>query len=269
MRKDRDRVATNARRCVSQGFVECWPHTAGGHDPQVQSRVPQTFERVQSVDGSDIQANLVDGFIVHQCQQWLQHVRSVPSSTFNQQSLSVQSPHKRRVLQCLDKLFAGSVGETAEVVNDIAVVSCRDNSINPTVFLVAQIAFVGVAFASFESLWCWIVLHDVVVPVQNPDGSIGANFGHDRSTPFVVTGQKVDRAGGCVVGTVTAQHERANKMAGGPADERRFVPPLLWKCASRVQCVPCPGRVAAELIDLPYVFRDGLEQISVCNTSQS
>ena len=81
----------------------------------------------------------------------------------------------------------GCCQEAAEGVQDVFLATRRQQAVDPTMFLVTQIAFVGIALAGHETLRSGIVLDDEVVPVQNPDSAIGAHFRHNRRRPFVVT----------------------------------------------------------------------------------
>ena len=70
-----------------------------------------------------------------------------------------------------------------------------DDAINSSVFFVAQFGFICISLTGFESAWRGIVLHDVVVPVDDPDVSVGSDFRHDRGSPLVVAGEQVERVG--------------------------------------------------------------------------
>lgn len=134
-------------------------------------------------------------------------------------------------------------------------------------FLIAEVAFVGISPAVLEALWCGVMLNDVVVPVDNPDSAVRTNFGHDGRRPFVVAGDEVCGAGGFVAGAIATENERANEVSGGFADEGCFIPPLAGECAGSIERVSGSGGVATKLVNLPDIFGDCLEKVCVGNGS--
>ena len=124
---------------------------------------------------------------------------------------------------------------------------------------ISKIADISATFAGFETLRCRIVLDDVVVPIDHPDGAIWSDLSHDRSGPLIVACQKVDGTGRREVCAVSSKNKRAHKMSRRPTDKGRFVPPLTGKCSGRVEGVTCPGGISTKLIDLPDVFRDWIK----------
>ena len=75
--------------------------------------------------------------------------------------------------------------------------------------LVAQRRLVGSAATGFETLWCRVVLDNVVVPVRYPEGAIRADFSVNGRRPPVVTGQEVSRIVRGEVGSVAVEEEQA------------------------------------------------------------
>src|SRR5262245_7856270 len=128
---------------------------------------------------------------------------------------------------------------------------------------VAQVGFVGSAAAGAEAGGRWIVLHDVVVPVDEPDITVGANFSLNGARPFVVAGYAIPgilRAEACAL---RPQNERGDQMTGGLADKGRAVPVFAGIVAGGVKSVPGGSREAAVPIDLPHIFGNRVEAVAV------
>ena len=91
-----------------------------------------------------------------------------------------------------------------------SVIAVVDDAIDTPVFLVSQLAFVGVALARRKPLRGRIVLNDKVVPVEYPHISVWSDLGHDGSGPFVVARDQVEWASALVARSSSIDHERAN-----------------------------------------------------------
>ena len=122
-----------------------------------------------------------------------------------------------------------------------------------------MLGFVGCADAVAETGGRRVVLDDVVVPVEDPDVAVRADFGHDRRAPFVAAGDEVHRAVRTIAGAIPLEHEHADEVARRLGDERRAIPPLLRIGAGRVDGLAGAGRVGVEVVDLPDFVRDGRE----------
>src|SRR5262249_35148373 len=115
---------------------------------------------------------------------------------------------------------------------------------------------------------CGVVLHDVVVPVDDPYVSIGTDLGHDRRRPFIVAGEQVPRVFGAEAGAVGAEYERRNEVSGRFGDERGTIPILLRIIAGGIQSVAGAGGESAMKIDLANLVRDRLKLVAVRNSAE-
>lgn len=71
-----------------------------------------------------------------------------------------------------------------------------EDAVDSTVFFIAKVGDVCIAATVFEATGCGVVLDNEVVPVDEPEGAIGADLGHDGGGPFVIGGDDVEGVGG-------------------------------------------------------------------------
>ena len=135
--------------------------------------------------------------------------------------------------------------------------------------LVAQFAFISVSFTRLEALGRWVVLDDEVIPIDHPNVSIGADFGHRRSGPFVHTRDQVERARASVASTHSIENIRSNTVTRRFANKRQPVPPLFRIVPGSVKCVASSGCVRTELVHLPNLFGDCGKVRIVCDGWQN
>ena len=210
-----------------------------------------------------------------------QRLNDIVIAIFQHQTLSMSAPEEIRRVQCGQQLFGVGSGQIQRFIRHHRAIvrrlrgefffrCCRiacssvDNSIDSTMFLIAQICFVRVPFACFEANRSRIVLNDEVVPIDHPHITIGSNFGHDRAGPFIVAGQQVPRILRSETGPVFPDHKCGHNMAGRFGHESGSVPVFLRIITSRVKSVTCRSGESAVVVNLPnFAFFQWFEFIAV------
>src|SRR3954447_15066382 len=142
------------------------------------------------------------------------------------------------------------------------------DSVNSSMFLVAERRFVGSTAAGAETPRSWIVLDNKIVPVHQPQRAVGAYFAVDGRCPFVVTGGKAARVVGDEISTAPLEVEEPKQVSGGFSDELRLVPIILWKGPRGVDATARARRVAPMEINLPHLLGDGIKTLAVCDGFQ-
>src|SRR5205814_10492552 len=120
------------------------------------------------------------------------------------------------------------------------------NAINVSVRFVAQRGFVGVPFSASKPSRCGIVLNDIVIPINHPNGAIGPYLGADRCGPFVIAGGEIRGVMRREVRAMGFEKEQAEQVACGFCHELPPVPILLREFARRVDGAARPRSVAPE-----------------------
>ena len=178
---------------------------------------------------------------------------------FDDQPLCVQADLHGRVCELIRTIRFQFIVVLDDRLQVFPTWFVRYDAINAAILRVSQLGFVGCSLARFKTLRRWVVLHNKVVPIEYPDIPIGTNFRHDRSCPFIIAGEQIDRAAGFHTSTITLDNKGTDKLTGWPTDECRTVPPGLWIISSRIQSVASGCGIAAMMIDLPNFFRNRLE----------
>src|SRR6185437_1391698 len=112
-----------------------------------------------------------------------------------------------------------------------------DDAIDTAMFLVAQRRDVSGPLAGRETGRRWIVLDDVVVPVEYPHRAIGTDLGRDGGRPFVGAGQQIETIVCDEVAALFVEFAHGHEMAGRLGDEGHAVPVRLRKLSRRVDGV--------------------------------
>src|SRR5436190_6525067 len=123
--------------------------------------------------------------------------------------------------------------------------------INTAMRFVPQVRFVSITFTRAKTRGCGVVLNDEVVPVDDPDVTVRADFRHRRGGPFVITGQQVPTVAGDEIRATPLQYERRRQVPRWFADEGCAVPVFHRIIASGVECVARPSSESTVIIYLP------------------
>src|SRR5260370_14648064 len=165
----------------------------------------------------------------------------------------MQPPEHVVVLERLHQFFRRCVserewfGKLCLFVND---------AINPPMLLIAQLRLIGAALASLPTLRRWVVLHDVVVPVDHPHLAVGADLRHDGRCPFIVAGEQVPGIARAEAGAVRLDDEGREEMTGRLGHEGGAGPGFAWITAGGIEGVPCSGGELAAPVYLAGPARD-------------
>src|SRR4051812_7427812 len=105
------------------------------------------------------------------------------------------APQKIRMPQRSDQLFRSgflqretlryrvAANFTFPVPGPRSAVPLPHNAIHAAMLLISQVALIGHAIAGVETVRCWVVLDDEVVPIEHPYVAVGTHLGHDRTGP--------------------------------------------------------------------------------------
>ena len=125
-----------------------------------------------------------------------------------------------------------------------------DYSPDAPVRLVAKRSDIRAAFAGFKSSWRWIVLDNVVVPVDHPDIAVGSYFGRDGGCPFIVAGNEIKTHATGKRGTLRTEFERSDDVSGGFCHKGRSIPIRFGIRASGIEPVTGGRCKSTVMIDL-------------------
>src|SRR5437867_2026151 len=133
------------------------------------------------MDSARVLPNRVDALILHQLNQ---RRHNVLLAALHQQPLRVPAPEEIVVLESVDEFFGRRPGQGETRGLTPPARRSRDNwpltpdpwpltpivhhAVNPPVLLVPQLGLVGATLAGLEAAGRGIVLHDVVVPIDDP-----------------------------------------------------------------------------------------------------
>src|SRR5690625_5828152 len=98
---------------------------------------------------------------------------------------------------------------------------------------IAVLRFVRVALTHLETGRSWVVLNNQVVPVCNPEGTVGPHFRLDRCKPVVQAGKKIELISRPIGRTCLIEIKLAQKSSGRFADEPLLGRILFWKISGR------------------------------------
>ena len=255
LRQDHHRIPTNPRRRMTQ-------RTHCRRQPAITVR-PQCLQHPQRMNRTDIQTYLVHTRISHQPHQMRYRSRI---GSLHQQTLSLQTPHHRRMTQHFRQPDHIQTRQRLPAMQHVTgCLPRRHNSINSTTPLIPQITLVSIPTTRPETLRSRIVLNDVVVPVDDPHRTVRTNLRHNRRCPLIVTRNQIVRTGRLVTRAITTQHKRTHQMPRRLTHKSCSVPPLLRKCSRRIQRMTRTRSVTAKLIHLTHVLSHRLEQMSISN----
>ena len=256
-RQNLHRVAAHAGRGMSHGGTGSG---TGGSVSTIQHTQP--VQCPQRVNRSHIQIDGIDTRVARHLDQLR---NNVPLTALHQQSLGLPPPQQRRMTQRGNQLLRS---RTTQGIRPRWLSGVMHNPIDAAVFLVAQVGRIRVALTAFETMGSWVVLHNVVVPVEHPDISVRTNFRHDRRRPLIVAGQQIERTGCLEIRSPRAEHECAHQMSGGTVHKRSPIPVLPRIAPCRIQRMTGSRRVAAKLVHLPHLVGDRFEQERIGDRAQ-
>src|SRR5439155_20552358 len=140
---------------------------------------------------SDIQADLVHGWIAGYLDQGRQYVLLPP---FDEEPLRVPAPEKVGVLERLDQLLRRGAGKGERCLLPLRPsFSVVNDPINAGMLFVAEVRLIGSSLTRLEADRRRVVLHNVVVPIDDPDVAVRADLRHDWGGPLVIAGHQVER----------------------------------------------------------------------------
>ena len=247
-RQHRDGVAADTRGFVLQGCAGRRGRLLVGAVERLQA-----VQRPKGVDRTDVQADLIRRGVAGQVDQRGHHVLL---TALHEQPLGVQPPEHVVVFQCRHQLRGTGVFERER---RLRLRSLRNEPIDAPVFLVAQLGLVSAAGAGLEAGRRRVVLHNERVPVDQPDGAVGAHLRHDRGAPLVVAGEQVPAVVRVILRPVVIQHQRRGKVAGRVGDESGAVPVGFRIRAGGVERVAGGGGELAVPVDLAHLVGDRVE----------
>ena len=132
------------------------------------------------------------------------------------------------------------------------------NFINSTVGIIPQISFISIADPHIKSIWFWVMLNDITVPIRNPNCSVGTHFRKNGRYPFIGTRQEIKALNIFIIGAFFLHHVLVNYVSRWFTNEGSFVPIFLRKSPCRVEIMPCGGGIATPNVHLTNPWRDGL-----------
>ena len=90
--------------------------------------------------------------------------------------------------------------------------------------MIAKWVFVGAADAGFcivaaaADVRGGVVLDDVVLPIGEPDGAVGAHLSENGGHPFIAAGDERETVVGCIAGTIANDVKQGDNFHRGLAN---------------------------------------------------
>ncbi len=131
-------------------------------------------------------------------------------------------------------------------------------------FFVAQRRFIGVSFACFKTGRRRIVLHDIVVPVEDPHVSIRTYFGMMGAAHFIA-GHQIEGIGARIIGPVALQLRRLPRDALSVRRRTRPDSTTQQGSCERYTVRDLHPRITTVPIDLANLVSRGCEHIRIGN----
>ena len=205
------------------------------------------------VDGGGVQADLVEGAILHKLhERWRNIAAAVgsPGCPLQELPLRPQPPKHVWIAERCHEIVGRGAGERRAMLRVRRRV--MHHPPEPAMHLVAEWRLVGVALAIFKARGRRVVLDDEVVPVHHPDLAIGADVSLDRRRPLVVACHQTPGHPAAEGSAARRDLKRRHDVAGRFADEGGAVPVFTRIGPGGVEPVACRSSEMAVVIDLPH-----------------
>src|SRR2546423_3784591 len=102
--------------------------------------------------------------------------------------------------------------------------AARTDPVYAAMGFVAEGGLVSIAFAGGKAARSRVVLDDVIIPINDPQHAIRADFGADRGGPFVIAGGEVSAVMRGEIGSARLEVKFSQHMTGRLSDELNAVP---------------------------------------------